>query len=424
MSRLKIADNQSNFVLDGKPFFYLGDTVWSAFTNISMEEWEYYLERRKEQGFNVLQMNTLPQWDRCLSDTDLYPFALKDDQRFDFSKWNDVYYQNAREMCRKAVDKGFQLALVVLWVNYVPGTWGSKVYSANIIPQDILKEFVERVIYEFDEFEPIYVISGDTDFDSQESIDYYEKALRIISEESPESLKTFHIKRGYDVIPETFLDKIDFYMFQSGHNRDEQSEAFHLPERIRKKYPKKPVLNAEPCYEQMGYSRRRYGRFRTADIRRAAWSSLLSGACAGIAYGAHGIWNWQKLHKTVNPNLGEGFDAAVSWEKAIHFPGAWDYGMMRQIFQLLHLEELNPCNELLVNQTEEIRMAYSPTGKYLLYLPSSTRIVLNRELDFKEVTAVDLEKKRSAFLSSYKLNGTTVIHMHPFESDVLLVLVV
>ena len=35
----------------------------------------------------------------------------------------------------------------------------------------------------------------------------------------------------------------------------------------------------------------------------------MSGACAGVAYGAHGIWNWQKLNKPANPILGEGFDA-------------------------------------------------------------------------------------------------------------------
>ena len=65
-----------------------------------------------------------------------------------------------------------------------------------------------------------------------------------------------HIKRGYDVIPEQFLDRIDFYMFQSGHNAKGQEMAYLLPESFRKKYPKKPMINAEPCYEQMGFSRK------------------------------------------------------------------------------------------------------------------------------------------------------------------------
>ena len=49
---ISIGNNQRNFVRDGKPFFYLADTCWSAFTNISEEEWEYYLTYRRQQGFN------------------------------------------------------------------------------------------------------------------------------------------------------------------------------------------------------------------------------------------------------------------------------------------------------------------------------------------------------------------------------------
>lgn len=50
---------------DGTPFFWLADTCWSAFTSISDQEWEDYLNLRAEQGFTVLQLNTLAQWDRC-----------------------------------------------------------------------------------------------------------------------------------------------------------------------------------------------------------------------------------------------------------------------------------------------------------------------------------------------------------------------
>ena len=61
---IKVSKNKRSFERDGRPFFYLADTIWSAFTNVSLEEWEYYLTQRKYQGFNTLQINTLPQWDR------------------------------------------------------------------------------------------------------------------------------------------------------------------------------------------------------------------------------------------------------------------------------------------------------------------------------------------------------------------------
>ena len=135
MGKLTINKQQDGFELDGRRFFYLGDTVWSAFTGISPDEWDFYLKKRRQQGFNVLQINTLPQWDRCLSDTGLYPFATDDGHTFDFTKWNEAYYENARNMCRMAVSYGFQLALVVLWLNYVPDTWGSRIIGKNIMPK-------------------------------------------------------------------------------------------------------------------------------------------------------------------------------------------------------------------------------------------------------------------------------------------------
>lgn len=420
MSKVQINKNENSFILNGKPFFYLADTVWSAFTNITMEEWEFYLDKRKNQGFNVLQINTLPQWDRSMSDIGIYPFATEDGQKFEFAMWNEAYYERAKVMCQMAVDYGFQLALVVLWLNFVPGTWGSKYIDMNIMPEDFVEKYTQKVYEEFEQFDPIYVISGDTDFDTPEAISYYKTALDKMCELSPDSLKTFHIKRGYDYIPQEFLDKIDFYMFQSGHNVDGQDMAYILAETFYDKYPKKPIINAEPCYEQMGYSRQVYGRFKRFDVRKAAWSSLLSGASAGVTYGAHGVWNWHKVNKLKNPVLGEGFDEPLPWEEALRLMGAWDYGYIRYLFEHYEIEYLQPANDLLENNTKEIRLAKSDKGIYLLYVPSNTKIVINEDLSDYEVKLLDLAKKNIGYPNMQVENKKTTIEMHRFERDVLI----
>lgn len=424
MSRLEINKNQTNFLRDGKCFFYLADTVWSAFTNVSIEEWEFYLEKRWQEGFNVLQINTLPQWDRCMGDLCIYPFATLDGLKFDFSSWNEAYYDKARKMCQMAVDKGFELALVVLWLNYVPGTWGSRMSDLNIMPRDFVSTYVNKVADEFDEFNPIYIISGDTDFDTPEAIDYYEEALDILCRRSPDTLKTFHIKRGYDVIPEQYLNRIDFYMFQSGHNADGQDMAYLLPQQILKKYPVKPIINAEPCYEQMGFSRNRYGRFQAQDVRKAAWTSILSGACAGVTYGAHGVWNWKKLYKKNNLLLGEGFDDAFPVGDALQFKGAWDYGFIRNFLEMHGITELISAQELLVEKSPEIRMAKTPDEKYLIYMPYTTNLEFTRSFAAYEAMAVDLENRRFArvHLDETQAKDHCKLHMNPFEKDALIIL--
>jgi len=420
MSKIQISNNQRSFTLNDKPFFYLADTVWSAFTNIAIEEWELYLDKRKKQGFNVLQINTLPQWDRSMSDIGVYPFDTEDGQIFEFGRWHNEYYQRARIMCKMAKDRGFQLALVVLWVNYVPGTWGSKMLDVNIMPKEFIKEYTEKVYQEFEEFDPVYIVSGDTDFDTPEAIEYYRIAVGELCKLSPGALKALHLKRAYCEIPEEFLEKIDFYMYQSGHNIMGQDMAYKLAEYFYKKYPTKPVINSEPCYEQMGYSGNMYGRFGRRDVRKAAWTSLLSGAGAGVAYGAHGLWNWHKINKPVNVLLGEGFDTPTPWVEALCFMGAWDYGYIKHIFESNHIQEITPSNELLEKNTEEIRIGKTNQGKYLIFVPSKTNLLLNTNLSGYKVKALDLDNKNIAYLDFEIVNEQTIIMLHGFERDVLI----
>lgn len=422
MSRLKINDNGRTFLLNGQRFFYLADTVWSAFTSATMDEWEFYLEKRWSQGFTVLQINMMPQWDRCMSDVGVYPFETQDGITFDYTKWNEAYFDRAKIMCNMAREKGFQLALVVLWLNFVPGTWGSRLSKDYIMPKDFIKPYTRKVVEEFEEFEPIYMVSGDTDFDTPESIDYYEAALSEACLRSPDSLKAMHIKRGYDYIPESFLDRISFYMFQSGHNADGQQMAYLLAEKFYGDYPKKPVINAEPCYEQMGFSRNMYGRFQPFDIRKAAWSSLLSGACAGVTYGAHGVWNWKKSGKQPNPVMGEGFDKSFPMQEALLFPGAWDYGYIADFMKELTVDELIPVSDLLEDKSSDIRMAMTTEGEYLIYMPYPTELLIKKELQGYQGKAINLSNRSVSKVGVCVTESSTRVLMHSFQEDTLILL--
>lgn len=421
MRDIRVNAEGRGFVADGKPFFYLADTIWSAFTNVTMEEWEYYLNQRKFQGFNVLQINTLPQWDRSTSDLNIYPFPTKDNNTFEFTSFNEEYFVRAKKMCQMAVDKGFTLALVLLWVNYVPDTWSSNIIPDNIMPYDFVKPLIEKIYHTFDEFNPIYVVSGDTDFETERAVSYYKCALDTMAGLSPKTLKTLHIRGRYSHIPECLLDKIDFYMFQSGHNVEFQTMACELAENFYNNYPVKPVINSEPCYEQMGYSRKAYGRFRQNDIRRAAWQSILSGACTGVTYGAHGIWNWNKINKPKNGILGEGFDDPMFWEDAIKFPGAWDYGYIKYLFETYNVKNLVPA-DIVLNNTKEIRCSKQEDGDLILiYVPTNTNVVLNESFEKYDFRVIDLCSKNVLYPNVTEKEDKTIIQMHNFLEDVLII---
>lgn len=413
---LQISENKRTLLKDGKPFFYLADTCWSAFTNITDDEWDYYLHKRKAQGFNTIQINILPQWDASATDLDYQPFVEKDPYRL-----NDAYFEHAKQLCLKAKQEGFALALVVLWCNYVPGTWASKIFPDGILPFGCLEAYVNKVHEVFTELEPLYIISGDTDFPEEETTRYYVHVGTLLKELAPDCLFTTHIKGRYSYIPEELQELLDLCFYQSGHNAKDLTMPYSLSETMQEKYPGKPLINSEPCYEEMGYSGNMYGRWTRYDVRRAAYVSVLSGACAGITYGAAGIYSWHKVKKGFASLLGEGFDMPKSWEEAMAFSGAWDYGYLKLLFEELRIDSLTPKQELLVNPTTDIRIAESSSGLLLIYVPCNTKVRLNMDMTGWEIKAIDLTERFVSWLGFTAKDGKTAIEMHPFSQDALIV---
>lgn len=413
---LQVSENQQYLLKDGKPFFYLADTCWSAFTNITDDEWDYYLYKRKVQGFNTIQINILPQWDASVTDLNYSPFINGDPYQL-----NDEYFNHAKQMCIKAKEEGFTLALVVLWCNYVPGTWASKMIPDGILPFDCLSNYVEKVHETFTDLEPLYIISGDTDFPTDETINYYEHVASVLKGLAPSCLYTTHIKGRYSYIPETLYSYLDLIFYQSGHNAKDLSMPYSLSEEIQNKYPGKPVINSEPCYEEMGYSGNMYGRWMRYDVRRAAYVSVLSGACAGVTYGAAGIYSWHKVKKGFASLLGEGFDMPKSWEEVMSFSGAWDYGYLKTLFESLDVYGLSPCQDILINKTDNIRVAKVKEDLYLIYVPSNTKVRLAKDFSGWKVKTIDLMNRFVAYSDFEVKEGNTIISMHPFHEDALIV---
>lgn len=421
--KLTVSNNQRTLLREGNHFFYLADTCWSAFTSIREDDWIMYLEKRKSQGFNVLQINILPQWDRSRGVFDILPFN-ESDGIYDFSQLKEEYFGRAKKMCEAAQERGFTLALVVLWSNYVSGTWASTLdKQRNVFPRSLLNTYFEKVIETFDEFSPMYFIAGDTDFPEQETIDTYLEAFDFFEKHSKETLKTVHIKGRLQEIPESIKERLDLFLYQSGHNSSFLDMPYTLADHFYHLDKKIPIINSEPCYEQMGFARRVYGRFSQRDVRKAAWQSILSGACAGITYGAHGIWSWHDTSANFSEEIGEAFDVPMLWQEALQFPGANDYGFIKQLFELLDINTIIPANDLLIKGNDQIRVAKTSDGsKYLIYIPSNTTIKLAMGLKDFQVTLVDLKENR-LLKAFYELkNNEIVFRTHSCQEDVLIIL--
>lgn len=420
MSTIKISYTKDHFLKNGRKFFYLADTVWSAFTNASFEEWEEYLDYRRTQGFNALQINILPQHDRSEPVFQVgLPFELGSNGKMDFTKPNEQYFLRVEKMLETACEKGFTPALVVLWCNYVKGTWGSRINPDEIIPLELVGDYVSYVAERFRKFKPVFIASGDTNFETDEATAYYKLALDTLKRKAGECLTTMHICGGLSDMPEELENSpsLDFYMFQSGHVKEGQNIPYILAEKFYKKKVKRPVVNGEPCYEGISHGTE-YERFSAFDVRKEIWQSLLSGAKAGVTYGAHGIWPW---HKKGRRYRGWPFGGIpYEWRIALRFPGAWDAAFAKWFFEKNDLFNLEPANDILLNETPEIRVSKNHE-KIAVYSPFNADVKIRLNVSGYEWEAVEL-RTRKIFKAEIETSvEQSTIKMHKFNSDVLFI---
>ncbi|MFW5980501.1 MAG: DUF4038 domain-containing protein [Halanaerobiaceae bacterium] len=421
MTKLSIKDNTYFVDEKGDPFFYLADTIWSSFTNTTLNEWEQYLDYRAEQGFNVLQINILRQWDASESDLELEPFKIKKNGKYDFSRPDEEYFTRAEKMLEMAVARDFIPALVVLWGNYVPGTWLAEMdENKRVMTLPEMKNYVEYAVDRFSKFNPVYLVSGDTGFQSDKADEYYLQAMKIIKEKTPEVLTTLHIKGASHNVSQKLIEaeEYDFYLYQSGHTRDYSQGAYKLVQAFQNKSVKRPILNGEPCYEGIKpHDEKGQGRFTALEVRKAIWQSLLSGAGAGVTYGAHGLWSWHKRGMSFGSK--DVFDMPFIWSNALRLRGAEDATRARWIFEKYNLFGLEPVADI-INKTEEIRMAETENC-IVIYTPYNTGIKVNRNLSSYDLTVFELAPEKTGKPLVEQNDNQSIIQMGRFNTDRLII---
>jgi hypothetical protein len=337
---LKVSGNCRGFEhSDGTPFFWLGDTAWGAPAKASMAEWEKYLTYRKKQGFNLIQANVLPQFDASGTDFRI-PFT-GDETKWDLYRLNPEYFCYLDRLVQFAYDAGILMAMVILHFTCVPTSRKNlevrRVAAFTTETAELLGKYLAA---RYSAFGAVWIVSGDSDFEDEETIAVYDAAARAVRKNSPyKPLVTSHLYPSCDA--KSFSDKewLNFYMFQSAHIVKSKENALALTENARRHLREMPVMNGEPCYENMGYFDGP-GRVDRITLRNTAWFSILGGANAGITYGAHGVWPWHREgeryewnHTTLMP---------ADWEEALGMEGAGDYIRMKEFFQKLLWWELVP----------------------------------------------------------------------------------
>ena len=380
--RLKVSPNGHYLEHeDGTPFFWLGDTAWELFQRLRLEEISTYLGNRQKKGFNVIQSVIIPS-DGGLKIPNQYgefPLANKNPDQP-----NEKYFALVDTVVKLALEKNMVMALLPAWGDKVTtmkyGGSGPVIFNADNAYRFGL--FLGKRYRQYPNI--VWVLGGDHPA-YNESNDwrpvYRAMAKGIEDGTGKPVLISFHPggimwESALQVHHEKWLD---FNMIQSGHSEVDQP-VWETVARDWRLTPTKPVVDAEPCYEDHPIHpwptwNPANGYFRAYEVRKQLYRSVFAGAF-GVTYGHHAVWQFY------SPKFKGMNHVDRYWTAAIDRPGAFQAGYLRKLITSRPFINRMPDQSLITagqGEKGEYSCAFKDSlGKYLMvYLPVGKTVTIN-----------------------------------------------
>jgi hypothetical protein len=384
---LKISANKRFFqTADGKPFFWLGDTGWLLFVKCNREDAMKYLDTRKQQGFNVIQVMVLHDVnnknaysDYALKNADVSKPNVTPGNNFNDSLAYD-YWDHVEFIIDEAAKRGIYMALVAVW--------GSNVKSGKVNMTNA-EAYAKFLAERFRNKTNIIWVDGG-DIPGSEGMDVWKKIATTIKKYDNKHLMTFH-PRGRYSSSDWFHNEswLDFNMVQSGHKdyaQDTSSkEVHHYGEDnwrfINVDYnrrPVKPMLDAEPSYENIphGLHDSLEKRWTASDVRRYAYWSVFAGG-AGFTYGENAIMQFY-----TKGSGGGSFGVNQNWKETINAAGANQMQYLKKLMLGRSYFDRMPAQELILDNGDRYDKIIATKGKnyamFYIYDSRPFKVAINK----------------------------------------------
>ncbi|MES2289234.1 MAG: glycoside hydrolase family 140 protein [Pseudomonadota bacterium] len=373
---LTVAPNGHYLLAGGKPFFWLGDTAWLLLSRVDRDQTETYLQTRKRQGFNVIQVMVLhtpkmtsPATGPALVDGD--PARPRTTPGSDPAKPGEYdFWDHLDWVASRAEQLGMYLALVPAWgdiaMNKVLTTENAPTYG-----RFIAERYGKRPNI-------IWLNGGDTRSEANTAV--WDALGTTIKGIAPRQMMTFHPIGRTDSSWQWHDAKwLDFNMFQSGH-RSYAQEGLNAKGEDNWRYiaedwvrlPAKPTIDGEPSYENIPHGLHEKApqpRWLAADARRYAWWAVMAGAF-GHTYGENSIMQFF-LPGADTRN----FEADIPWPDAMQAPrapGADQMHYVRSLIEARPMLERVPDQDLIVDNGTRYDRVMASRGKAYAFAYSYT----------------------------------------------------
>ncbi|WP_342087363.1 glycoside hydrolase family 140 protein [Dyadobacter sp. OTU695] len=359
-----ISENKRFLLKEGKPFFWLGDTAWELFHRLDRSDADYYLQKRAEQGFTVIQAVALAEFDGLVEPN---PYGEKPLINNDPMQPNESYFKHVDYIIDKAAIYGLTIAFLPTWGDKVfKSTWGK---GPEIFNESNAKAYGKWLGNRY-KARPniIWVLGGDRQprKDSRD-VEIWRAMAAGIAEGvggHDKALITYHPQPNKEGSSEWFHDDewFDFNMFQTGHCRD--TPVYDHIQRSYDRKPVKPVIDAEPIYEDhpVCFNAKENGTSSAYDVRKSAYLDLFAGAF-GHTYGCHDIWQmYSPTREAVN-------GPHVFWQQALDLPGALEMKYVRKLIESRPITDRVPDQSIILeNALPAAERVQATRGKDYLFV--------------------------------------------------------
>jgi hypothetical protein len=352
--KLKVSENHRYLMFeDGTPFFYLGDTAWELFHRLTKADAEKYLENRRQKGFTVIQAVALAELDGLNVPNAEGEKPLVNN---DPTKPNEKYFAHVDWVVKKAAEKGIFIGLLPTWGDKWNKKWGNG--PEIFTPQNarIYGKYLGQRYKNSPNI--IWILGGDrpVETDLHRQI-ITEMAAGLHEGDGGNHLISFH-PTGGNGSAQYFHNEswLDFNMRQNGHSNS-YTERYHMTLKDYNLEPAKPVMDAEPIYEDhpINFKPDENGHSVATDVRRPLYWDLFSGAF-GHTYGHHSVWQMYAPDKQpINRPL-------MPWYEAIDQPGAGQMIYGRLLMESRPFLTRIPDNTIVV--TSDVPSSVPGAGAY------------------------------------------------------------
>ena len=369
---LEISANKRFFqTVDGKPFFWLGDTGWLLFIKCNREDAIKYLDDRKQKGFNVIQVMLIHDitlgvnayGDSSIHNRDVSKPVTTVGKNFNDQLQYD-YWDHIDYIIDEAAKRGIYMALVPVW--------GGNIKHVDAVQARSYATFLAN---RYKSKRNIIWLNGG-DIKGSDGINEWKVIGTTINAIDKDHLITFH-PRGRNSSSTWFHNEswLDFNMFQSGHRSYAQdtasSETLHYGEDnwryVNDDYnlsPVKPTFDGEPSYEDIPYGLHRADQpyWKDYEIRRYAYWSVFAGGC-GFTYGHNSVMQFY-----TPGDSGISFFPKIKWQDGLKAPGAGQMKYLKQLILSKSYFDRVPDQSLVLNDGERYDKVVATRGKdYALF---------------------------------------------------------